>query len=403
VAERLPDPIREVLDVPVDELTIQRIWAKTRRARNRNDEPRSAPARWPLTVGAAAVLGIGAAVLAWVDGQDAGPLADTTGTSVGGFARGTTRLSDGSSVAVAEDAALDVLGNDSHAVSLLLRSGTASFDIEPGGPRRWSIECGLVTVEVIGTELTIERREATSTSPEEVRVAVARGVVLLRGDRVPDRVRRLTAGEELIVQGEQSPAVAAAPSLSDASSSDGPTEEHTEDRSAGHSVVADVAAPMPETTGVAWQSLADQGEYVRAYDLLGREGVSREVTSAGVDELMALADVARLSGHPDEAIGPLERILELHSASSQAPFAAFILGRIHLDHRRDPVAAAFAFEQALEAGLPEDLARAAQAHLAVARGRAGDVVGAGAAAGEYRGRFGEGAARFDDDPPAPPR
>ena len=46
---------------------------------------------------------------------------------------------------------------------------------------------------------------------------------------------------------------------------------------------------------------------------------------------MLLADVARLSGHPLEAVEPLELAMTRHSSSSRAAVAAFTLGRLESD------------------------------------------------------------------------
>ena len=73
------------------------------------------------------------------------------------------------------------------------KRGAASFEVRPGGPRRWQIECGLATVEVVGTRFTCAR------GADRLHIGVEHGVVLVRGERVPNRVRRLAAGESLDV------------------------------------------------------------------------------------------------------------------------------------------------------------------------------------------------------------
>src|SRR5262249_9513780 len=102
-------------------------------------------------------------------------------------------LSDGSKLDLAAESELVTLENRAHDVVLLFERGRASFSVNPQGHRRWSIECGLATVEVVGTRFTIDR------SPSRLFVGVAEGVVLVRGEAVPERVRRLTRGETLEV------------------------------------------------------------------------------------------------------------------------------------------------------------------------------------------------------------
>jgi transmembrane sensor len=60
-------------------------------------------------------------------------------------------------------------------------------------------------------------------------------------------------------------------------------------------------------------------------------------------ELLLAADVARLSGHPAQAIPSLERVLAAHAADPRAPLAAFTLGRVNLEELGRPGDAAPAF------------------------------------------------------------
>lgn len=46
--------------------------------------------------------------------------------------------------------------------------------VQPGGPRRWQVEGGLATIEVVGTA-------------GRLRVSVQRGAIVVRGEGVPDR------------------------------------------------------------------------------------------------------------------------------------------------------------------------------------------------------------------------
>ena len=99
--------------------------------------------------------------------------------------------------------------------------------------------------------------------------------------------------------------------------------------------------------------------------------------------MLALADVARLSGHPREAVAPLERILTDFAHDPQAPLAAFALGRLELDALDRPRAAAAALESALALGVPRSLREDVRARLVEAHERAGDGEGARAAARAY--------------------
>ena len=93
--------------------------------------------------------------------------------------------------------------------------------------------------------------------------------------------------------------------------------------------------------------------------------------------------MARLSGHPAEAVAPLERILGELSSDPQAPLAAFTLGRIELDALSHPAEARAAFERALALGVPAGLREDARARLVEACARAGETAAAASAASAY--------------------
>jgi transmembrane sensor len=145
----------------------------------------------------------------------------------------------------------------------------------------------------------------------------------------------------------------------------------------------------------SWRELARGGRDAEAYAALGAQGLRREARRLGVDDLLALADVARLSGHPAEAVAPLARILSDFSHDPQAPLAAFALGRLELDALARPRAATAAFERALELGVPHSLRDDVSARLVEARERAGDGAAARAAASAYLREFPSGRHRAE--------
>src|SRR5262249_55365294 len=99
-------------------------------------------------------------------------------------------LSDGSRLALAPHTALLTLANGATEVALRFEGGQASFAVKPHGPRRWSIDCGLAEVEVVGTRFTIDR------SPTRVRVEVEEGVVRVL-ERSSKHVQNLVRGESI--------------------------------------------------------------------------------------------------------------------------------------------------------------------------------------------------------------
>lgn len=250
-------------------------------------------------------------------------------------------FNDGSRVTVDAGTTLEPLAISPSEFILRLAAGKAAFHVQPGGPRRWSIEAGLASITVMGTQFSVER------GPAEVHVAVRTGTVLVRGERVRDGVVRLGTGQSLRVRGNPEPSGSGreprAPSPADQSRA---PRELAPRSSAFH--------PAPPV-GDRWQDTVARGDYDVAYEALGAAGIARESDrSRTPDELLALADVARLSGHPADAIAPLERLLELHGTSPRAAVGAVTLGRIELDLGR-PARAASALQRAVTLGVPDGL------------------------------------------------
>jgi transmembrane sensor len=141
--------------------------------------------------------------------------------------------------------------------------------------------------------------------------------------------------------------------------------------------------PRSLANGEAWRELAARGANEQAYAALGQGGVAAQSQSAPVEDLFALADVARLSGHPREAVEPLQRIVGEHSSDPRAPLAALTLGRIQLHSLQEPAAAAQSVQRALALGVPAGLVEDAYALLVESLSRAGDSAGARAAYAQF--------------------
>jgi transmembrane sensor len=383
---RLEFPLREHLRDPSEESALRRIWE---RIDGRLPDARRRRRR--VTFGGLAFAAAAAVMLVAFLGPrpDSGPLRFVDGQALAAVDAPSVgarlALSDGSTIELGGGARFAPLESSGTTFLGVLQRGSASFDVRPGGPRRWQVECGLATIEVVGTRFSCER------APGRLRVSVQRGAIIVRGERVADRARRLVAGESLdIVEAVASASVALEP----ASGGLGSPEEANE--------ALEPSAPSEPNLGAAagaahasWRELARRGRPVEAFATLGAPGVRREARRLGVADLLALADVARLSGHPAEAVAPLERILSDFAHDPQAPLAAFALGRLELDALARPHAAAAALERALELGVPRSLHEDVRARLVEAHERAGDGDAARAAAEAYLREFPSGRHRAE--------
>jgi len=368
-------PLRDRLGDPTDDRALARIWEGID-AQFPHRRRRRAPALFALS--AVAAMGVVAGI--WLHARhDAGPLRFADGgalATVEAPASGALMsLSDGSRITLGPGARLQPLESSGTSFVATLSSGSAAFSVRPGGPRRWRVACGLATVEVVGTEFSCNR------DPGRLRVAVQHGAVLVLGERVPDRMQRLDAGQTLDLTDE--PAVEPFPvEAPSAAPNDPPALETPSD--------APAAAPAPEASVPTWRELARRGRHREAFASLGHTGLHREVGRLGVTDLFALADVARLSGHPADAEAPLARILDHFARDPQAPLAAFALGRLELDALDHPRQAAAALARALALGIPRGLREDVQARLVEAHVRAGNRAAARATADAYTREFPDG-------------
>jgi transmembrane sensor len=383
-------PLCDHLESPLTEAAVQRMWRGIGEKRARAARPVFRIAALGLAFAGAAIV-IALFVLrprgGWTDARSAaGPLTLAGGAEIGLLEAipgapppPLFELSDGSTIELAPGTRIEALESTDRAFAALLSEGRAVFHVLAGGPRRWSIECGLATVEVVGTRFVIER------GPARVRVEVLEGVVLVRGERVPDRVKRLAAGERMDIDGAKG---------AKAESSEGNGEAEPEAPAARET---EAMRPKPPTIKQpqaappsSFRDLARRGDYKAAYSALGPEGFKREAMGGDVDALLLLADIARLSGHAGEASAPLSRIVTHHASDPRAALAAFTLGRLELDSLGQPARAAGSFQRALDLGLSEPLIEDALARLVEARARASDPDGARAAAADYERRFPSG-------------
>ncbi|MBN1606974.1 MAG: FecR domain-containing protein [Polyangiaceae bacterium] len=360
----LPIPVSRVLKASEPEARVQRIWRGV--AWRRAERGRRNGHRMALLVASALTLVLAVVVLVRQRGEPVGTAAIPSSIDAGRDGR-EFDLGQGARMRVEAGARLDVLDQSTRSVSLALRRGLVRFDIQPGGSRQWRIDCGAVSIEVVGTRFSIERVGG------RVRIEVERGRVLVRGEGVADHVQAIDGGGRLVVSGE--PDAVPLESLSvDVDSGSQPSPPSSSPRS---------IAP--------WLVAARDRDWKRAWEALGASGAAKEAArSDDVAELLSLADVARLSGHPNEAVAPLERVIREHAVDPRAALAAFALGRLLLDSLGNPPRAAAALEQAIALRLPAALTEDAQARLVEAYARAGDAARAHTSAETYRSRYPDG-------------
>ena len=353
--------LKEQIDARLSEARIHRAW---RGVEIRLGQPPARPMRG-LAIGGALLAA--AAVLAFFMSSRPSSLALESGaapTEV--VANETPRelvFSDASRITLTQGV-LSPTRNDAEHFELRLAQGSASFSVTPGGPRRWSIDCGLATVEVVGTVFRIEHQGENA-----LRVTVQHGHVRVVHEA---GVRELLAGESFTVR-------RTGVAQETGSGEHAPARETSEPIPSVEEVLAiapsdEAAPPAPDSShpirnlevARPWVHLAQEGDYASSYATLGDEGTSAALASASPSELLLLSDVARLSGHPSDAVEPLQRLLRAHARDPNAPLAAIMLGRVYQDALHRPSDAVSALEQARALGPPSSLSADVESRFALA-------------------------------------
>ncbi len=394
-------PLDGVLEAPIDEERIAATWQRVVEARAGRPRPRRV---WmPVAaLAAAAALVVGYVALDRDGARPAaGPLASRDGASLAIGAEvastGVTRelsFDDGSQVTLAPEARLEVLANDgAHFVSLLDRA-SARFSVRPGGPRRWSIETALATVEVVGTVFTVDPQA------DRLVVTVEKGLVVVRGERVPGRVVSLGAGERLEVLADapraaDAPAPAPAPSTDAVATAPAPAPSPEVPVAVPGAIVPPssetpaAAAGTPPRRAEPARAPAPRDDAARVRDdaraLAGDDAgpAGADAPALAPEAALREADALRQAGDARAAAAVLERAIAAGGDDAAVGLAAFTLGRIALDALDQPERAARAFARVIELGTPAGLLEDAYARRADALLRAGRTADARAAIDAY--------------------
>lgn len=298
------------------------------------------------------------------------PSAPPAAVAVAPASRELLKLDDGSIVvAESEGAQITPVEVRPEAVTVRLASGAASFSVTPNPGRAFRVVARNVTVTVVGTAFVV-RLEASG-----VGVRVTRGQVRVSW---PGGETLLGASEEIRVP--ETPEAAWSP--------EGSGEETVMPAPSAATEAPAVATARPAPARRSWRALAQDGEYADAFARMRSQGPASVQDDPG--DLLLAADVARLGGHPEEAVPRLERVVSAHAGDSRAPLAAFTLGRTLLDQLGRPREAAQAFGTARRLDSSGALAQDALAREVESWSRAGESGLARERAEEYLRRYPKG-------------
>ncbi len=301
-----------------------------------------------------------------------------TGDLVRGASEGLVpiRFSEGSSVILHEGTRLRVLATDNRGARMLIEDGTVDASIASAtiGKKHWSFEAGPFKVQVTGTRFTLTYRahdQSFGLATHEGRVIVS-GPCLIAPTPV-------AAGSRLDLS-----CLARRPmALQTASLSPLPSAgtEHTDIPAS-----SDKAVRTPQS----WRELLATGHLLDAVRAAERADFNRVCQTASAKDLLALADAARLFARTARAVTALSALRRRFPASSEASTAAFALGRIAFEQKRDYPEAVDWFTTYLHEQPGGPLHGDCVGRLMEAKLRAGDQGGAHADAEHYLRRFPEG-------------
>ncbi len=307
-------------------------------------------------------------------------------------------FSDGSKVRLAPSAHVRVTEVARSGAHVLVESGDVHVSVVHRDDTKWSVEAGPFEVRVTGTKFDVHWDPATTA----LVVRLEEGAVYVRGcNLLGDEGRLLQAGEQLDVscrdraQHVRPIAAAASDSRATAAPIEAPTmisATALPDAPRATSIVTataiDEPAPSAKESAV---SLARHGPHASAIMSAEANGFAATCDAAvSGSELLVLADSARYAGRFERAAEALEAARRRFPGSDPAATAAFELGRIAMDVRRDLAAAGDHFETYLRERPSGGLAREALGRALEARHRSGDNVRAEPLAVRYLAAYPEG-------------
>jgi transmembrane sensor len=224
---------------------------------------------------------------------------------------------EGTSAVLAPRTRSRVASVSPYGADLIIESGKAQMAVIPRAHNHWTVRAGPFVVHVTGTRFDVawdpvKDRFVLDLYEGNVTLSgcvFGEGNAMIAGERVEAgcgvaeyRVSKLTP------DAAQPPGDAAA---------------------AGSASSA--AEPLGERARPDWLTLARAGRYGEAYRTAEAEGFDDLCAKSTAASLLLLGDVARLSGHTDQARSAYLRVRARFARSKSAAIAAFYLGRLELD------------------------------------------------------------------------
>jgi hypothetical protein len=320
----------------------------------------------------------------------------TQETHIGGREAKILGIAGGSTVAVAPDSRVDVLTASSEKVAVVLKHGSADFDVVRHANATWSIAAGPFEVRVLGTAFRVE------WFPDSRRfsVAVTRGKVVVKGPLL-DGEQAVSAGVTCSVDlgtGQSrlgaplarggvvsEPAPAGSGSAEPPPVDPAPAGLQATPVKGGAGNTAHSGEKAHGKGAQGWRELEREGQFDKAIEAAVRSGLDEIYDLASSEDLMSLARAARLVGRGDISTGALLSCRKRFPGTRDASMAAYLLGRNASPPDAVRWFSAYLAEEPAGAWAREAMGRLVEAHFA-----ASSKVMARDAAQKYLNRYPSG-------------
>jgi hypothetical protein len=280
-------------------------------------------------------------------------------------------FTDGTELVLQPEARARVVALTKDGAHIVLERGRIVADVVHRADARWRLDAGPYVVDVIGTRFEVSWDPVV----EHFELILQEGRVRVNGPKLASG-RDLAAGDRVALDVGLKPTDAS----SNPNSALPTASARSQDAVAGPSR-GSAAKPLPARP--AWSVLAKQGLHGEAWRRVEDEGFDSVLTRATAAELTLLADVARFTGHPTDAMAALVKLRQRFPAQALHEQAAFLLGRIAFDQSGSPKQAAEWFSTYLIESPKGAFAQEAAGRLIESQQRVGASDGARTAARRY--------------------
>ena len=274
------------------------------------------------------------------------------------------RFEDGSRFALSANASARMVRADKESVRLDLASGKVRCNINRKTGATWQVAAGPYTITVTGTVFDA----VWHASDAILDVKVTKGSVLVTGADLSEHGVRLAVGDRLRVDGERAV-------ISQNDGEDESVENTEEDMDADLSLEAEQNAED--------SSLSTPRRHQKTKD-------GAELNTMGLRDLWKAANKARYSRDASTAESMLTTLRRRFPSSREADASIFLMGRIRLELRSDPVGSVKWFKQYLKNTPNGPLAEEALGRIVDAYKRANETERAKRYAGKYLKRYSDG-------------